>query len=132
MGNIHHHNMAVEKAEADVRRRRKERRIEIRLKELTKGTASKLLWSEGKRGRGNLPRLHRIKKPPLDEDAIALERDRALRMFAARKEEKLTRHTLRDRSALVSEWEAMKAAAPSLADCLRKTVFQCMSDALFV
>jgi len=78
--NIHHHNMAVEKAEADVRRRRKERRIEIRLKELTKGTASKLLWSEGKRGRGNLPRLHRIKKPPLDEDAIALERDRALRM----------------------------------------------------
>ena len=36
--NHHHDNVAELKAAADVRRRLQERRIEIRLKELTKGT----------------------------------------------------------------------------------------------
>jgi len=104
--NIHHHNMAVEKAAADVRRRRKERRIEIRLKELTKGSSAKLLWSEGKRGRGNLPPLHRMEKPKLEEN----DRDRALRMITARAEDKLQRRTLRDRRALIQQWSQQKKA----------------------
>jgi len=105
--NIHHHNMAVEKMAADVHRRMKERRVEIRLNELTKGSSKKLLWSEGKRGRGNLPRLHRMRKParPSSED-----RDRALRMMTARAEDKLQRHTLRDRRALIGQWSQQKKA----------------------